>query len=58
MTRARRSLPRRSSVAASLAACGGDARRAAATRGGSTLQATLVDPDGDGFLERRARASR
>ena len=40
-------------------------RAAAATRGrraarrGSTLRATLVDPDGDGFLERRAgRAAR
>ena len=33
-----------------LAGCGEDSRPAPAG-GGSTLQATLVDPDGDGFLE-------
>ena len=33
-----------------LAGCGEDARPAPAG-GGSTLQSTLVDPDGDGFLE-------
>ena len=35
-----------------LAACGGDARPAAPSTPGSTLRATLVDADGDGFLER------
>jgi len=30
----------------------GDAERAAAPAAGSTLRATLTDPDGDGFLER------
>ena len=34
-----------------LAGCG-DAERAAAPAAGSTLRATLTDPDGDGFLER------
>ncbi len=33
-----------------LAACGGGDRAAAPPMPGSTLQATLVDPDGDGFL--------
>jgi hypothetical protein len=33
-----------------LAGCGDDSRRAPAD-GGSTVQSTLVDPDGDGFLE-------
>ena len=36
-----------------LAGCG-DAERAAAPAAGSTLRATLTDPDGDGFLERGA----
>jgi Calcineurin-like phosphoesterase len=35
-----------------LAACGGQERRAAAPADGSTLDATYVDADGDGFLER------
>ena len=38
-------------VAALLAGCGG-AERPAAPAAGSTLRATLTDPDGDGFLER------
>jgi len=38
-------------VLALLAGCG-DADRPAATAAGSTLRATLTDPDGDGFLER------
>ncbi|MDA0161481.1 metallophosphoesterase [Solirubrobacter ginsenosidimutans] len=38
-------------LAALLPACGGDARPAAPATSGSTLQATLVDKDGDGFLE-------
>jgi len=38
-------------VAVLVAACGGDARPAASRATGSTLDATLVDTDGDGFLE-------
>jgi 3',5'-cyclic AMP phosphodiesterase CpdA len=38
-------------LALALAACGGD-RPAASPVAGSTLTATLVDPDGDGFLRR------
>jgi 3',5'-cyclic AMP phosphodiesterase CpdA len=38
-------------IALALAACGGDTPPAAAPAG-STLRATLVDRDGDGFLER------
>jgi 3',5'-cyclic AMP phosphodiesterase CpdA len=37
-------------AALTLAACGGD-RPAAAPTAGSTLTSTLVDPDGDGFLD-------
>jgi 3',5'-cyclic AMP phosphodiesterase CpdA len=39
-------------LAAGVAGCGQDAPRAAAPAGGSTLRTTLVDRDGDGFLER------
>jgi 3',5'-cyclic AMP phosphodiesterase CpdA len=39
-------------VAALLAACGGDQRAAGTSVGGSTLDATYIDADGDGFLER------
>jgi 3',5'-cyclic AMP phosphodiesterase CpdA len=38
-----------------LAGCGGATRQPAAAAPGSTLRATLVDPDGDGFLERGPR---
>ena len=45
-------------LAVALAGCGGDAPAAAPPRRGSTLRATLVDPDGDGVPRARARASR
>ena len=50
MKRAATRCSRARGAALVLAACGDDARPAPAG-GGSTLQSTLVDPDGDGFLE-------
>jgi 3',5'-cyclic AMP phosphodiesterase CpdA len=52
VARAGRVLAAAVTLTALLAGCGDDPPRAAT--GGSTLRATLADPDGDGFLERGA----